>query len=51
MSDTTRKLSVELSSAEREELARIVRQQSFGTAKQRRARILLLADANHPDGR
>jgi len=51
MANTTRKFKVELSSAERRELEAIVRQQSVGAAKHRRARILLLADANHPEGR
>lgn len=51
MPDKTRKFSVELSTEERSELAALLRRQSVGAAKQRRARILLLADANHPDGR
>jgi Homeodomain-like domain len=51
MENTTRKLNVELTAKERKELKAIVRRQSVGAAKQRRARILLLADVNHPDGR
>ena len=51
MPATTGKLKVELSIEERKELEGLVRKQSVGAAKQRRARILLLADANHPDGR
>lgn len=51
MADTTRKLKVELSAEERNELEAIVRGQSVGAAKQRRARVLLLSDSNHPDGR
>ena len=51
MADTTRKLKVQLSAEERSELEAIVRQQSVGAAKHRRARILLLSDVNHPDGR
>ena len=51
MARTTRKFKVELSAAERQELEAIVRQQSVGVAKHRRARILLLSDVNHPQGR
>ncbi len=51
MPDTSRKYRVELSAAERKELQAIVRRQSVGVSKQRRARILLLSDVNHPDGR
>ncbi|QDV83932.1 hypothetical protein TBK1r_28750 [Stieleria magnilauensis] len=51
MPDTSRKYCVELSVAERKELQAIVRLQSVGVSKQRRARILLLSDVNHPDGR
>lgn len=50
MANTAGKLKVELSSAERKELETLVRRQSVGAAKHRRARILLLADENHPDG-
>jgi hypothetical protein len=42
---------VELTEQERRELQSIVRRQSVGAATQRRARILLLADSSHPDGR
>ena len=45
------KLKVELSVEERAELEALLRKQSVGAAKQRRARILLLSDVNHPDGR
>lgn len=48
---STGKFKVELSVEQRRELEAIVRKQSVGAAKQRRARILLLADANDPDGR
>ena len=51
MARLARKLSVELTSEERKELEGLVRQQSVGAGKHRRARILLLADQNHPDGR
>lgn len=51
MANLAAKLNVELTAEERKELEGILRQQSVGAAKQRRARILLLADANHPDGR
>jgi hypothetical protein len=45
------KFKVELSAAERAELAGLLRKQSVGAAKQRRARILLLSDVSHPEGR
>ncbi len=51
MSDTSRKYRVELSPTERRELQGIVRRHSVGASKLRRARILLLSDSNHPDGR
>ena len=51
MGYSARKLNVELTAEERKELEALVRRQSVGAAKQRRARILLLADVNHPDGR
>lgn len=51
MANMARKLSVELTERERKELEALVRKQSVGAAKQRRARILLLADRNHRDGR
>ena len=51
MANMARKLSVELTKSERKELHALLRQQSIGAAKQRRARILLLSDRNHPDGR
>ncbi len=51
MPDTSRKFQVELSATERKELLAVVRRQSVGASKQRRARILLLADSSHPDGR
>ncbi len=51
MANMARKLIVKLTKTERKELAAFVRRQSVGAAKQRRARILLLADQNHPDGR
>jgi hypothetical protein len=51
MANLAQKLKVELTAQERGELELILRQQSVGAAKQRRARILLLSDVNHPDGR
>jgi len=51
MPDMTRKFKIELTKRERRELEALVRKQSIGAAFQRRARILLLADAKHPDGR
>lgn len=44
------KLSVLLTEEERAGLEEICRRQSVGAAKQRKARILLLSDENHPDG-
>jgi len=46
-----RKVKVVLTARQRGELESVVRRQSVGAAVQRRARILLLADSNHPDGR
>ena len=51
MASLAHKLKVELTAAERRELEAIVRKQSVGAAVQRRARILLLSDRNHADGR
>lgn len=51
MASLDHKLKVELSVTERRELEALVRKQSVGAAVQRRARILLLSDVKHPDGR
>ena len=51
MPDTTLKIKIELTKEERSELESLLRKQSVGAALQRRARILLLADSRHPDGR
>lgn len=51
MASLDQKLKVELTAAERRELEAVVRKQSVGAALQRRARILLLSDRHHPDGR
>lgn len=51
MASRDQKLKVELTADERRELEAIVRRQSVGAAVQRRARVLLLSDVNHPDGR
>ena len=45
------KASVHLTAEQRTELEAICRRQSVGAAKLRRARILLLADEDHPEGR
>lgn len=45
------KYKVKLSVAARGELEAVVRQTSAGVARVRRARILLMADEAHPDGR
>lgn len=45
------KLKVHLSAEQRDELEAICRQQSVAAAKVRRARILLLTDEDHPEGR
>lgn len=45
------KYSVRLSKEQRTSLEAICRRQSVAAAKVRRARILLLADERHPDGR
>jgi hypothetical protein len=42
---------VDLTAAERLELEAVLRSQSVGAAKLRRARILLLSDVGHPEGR
>jgi len=51
MANLAQKLKVELTAEERAELEALLRKQSVGAAKQRRARILLLSDDNHPEGR
>jgi len=51
MAERPGKVKVRLTTRQRSELEAIVRRQSVGAAVQRRARILLLADSNHPDGR
>ena len=45
------KQRVLLSADQRRELEVLCRKQSVGAAKARRARVLLMADENHPDGR
>jgi len=51
MPDLSQKLKVHLSAAERRELEAICRRQSVAAAKVRRARVLLMSDDDHPDGR
>jgi len=48
---TNKKHGVHLTTELRAELEAVVRQQNVGAAKARKARILLLADEDHPDGR
>lgn len=50
MPDTSKKLRVFLEADQRAVLEGICRSHTVGVAKQRRARILLLADENHPEG-
>lgn len=51
MPATNLKHDVHLTAAQRAELDAVVRQQTVGASKARRARILLLADRDHLDGR
>ena len=51
MPDLSQKFRVLLSLSQRASLEAVLRQQSVGVAKARKARILLLSDENHPDGR
>lgn len=51
MPDLTQKLKVRLTKSVRLELEAVCRQQSVSAAKVRRARILLMSDEAHPDGR
>lgn len=45
------KLRVNLSDPQRQELEKLCRRQTVGAAKVRRARVLLMSDENHADGR
>jgi transposase len=51
MPDLSKKLQVHLSPAYRQELQAICRRQSVAAAQVRRARVLLMSDQDHPDGR
>jgi transposase len=51
MPDVSKKLKVFLSAEYRADLEAICRRQSVAAAKVRRARILLMSDESHPDGR
>jgi transposase len=51
MPDTTQKLKVRLSAGQRRELDSVCRRQSVAAAKVRRARVLLMSDETHPEGR
>ena len=51
MPQTNRKLKVHLSAEQRKELEAVCRKQSVGVAKVRRARILLMSDEDHAEGR
>lgn len=50
MADTSKKIRVNLNPEDRSTLEALVRSQTVGAAKQRKARILLLSDEGHPDG-
>ena len=50
MSHRTAKHKVVLTADQRQDLERITRQSTIGVGKKRLATILLLADADHPDG-
>jgi len=51
MPNTTKKLKVRLSTKQRRELVAICARHSVAAAKVRRARVLLMSDENHPEGR
>jgi transposase len=51
MPDLSKKLQVHLSPEYRQELEAICRRQSVAAARVRRARVLLMSDQDHPDGR
>jgi transposase len=51
MPDLSKKVQVHLSSSYRVELEAVCRRQSIAAAQVRRARILLMSDQDHPDGR
>lgn len=51
MAQQVRKWVVRLTAEQRAELERLVRSQNASALVSRRARILLLADADHPEGR
>lgn len=51
MPDLSKKLNVRLTKAERAALEAVCRQQSVSAAKVRKARILLMSDEAHPEGR
>lgn len=51
MSERIRKHVVELSAGQREDLSKMVKSGSTSARVVRRARILLLSDADHPEGR
>ena len=51
MPDLSKKLKVCLSESQRTELESLCRRQSVAAAKVRRARVLLMSDADHRDGR
>ena len=50
MGNTPERFKVDLTAVERLELEAVLRSQSVGAAKLRRARILLLSDVGHPEG-
>jgi Homeodomain-like domain len=51
MPDLSKKFRVRLSPTYRSDLQAVCRQQSVAAAKVRRARVLLMSDEGHPDGR
>ena len=51
MPNRPRKLKVHLSAKQRAELSAVCSKQSVAAAKVRRARVLLMSDEDHPDGR
>ena len=51
MPDATQKLKVRLSAGQRSELDMVCRRQSVAAAKVRRARVLMMSDEDHSEGR
>lgn len=51
MAQQVRKWAIELTDKQRTEVEQVARSQKASTLVSRRAKVLLLADANHPEGR